>query len=188
MRGQHGSQAKEIHNSMICKACGTRTSWKVASCPKCGQRVTLGMGKSLLLIVGGIFGIGTALNECGRCMAKVGRQSQPEQHETPSASKQPRTAPSPQVDKRAPLEYGDPTVLVENLLNTTRVMVHARNVTDRRVTCTVRAILFRGDKVIGTATGNALGLAAGADRLLALTCPGLIKGHNTVKIESTECF
>jgi hypothetical protein len=117
-------------------------------------------------------------------------------HETSQAAAEvvhsPPSTAAPVVlsDKQDTLEFGKPTVKVARTFGMamTRVIVQAKNVTDRKVDCLVTATFMNGDSILGTATGTVNGVPAASTKTAELVGIDDIKGYDVLKLETGACF
>jgi hypothetical protein len=85
------------------------------------------------------------------------------------------------------LQFGKPTVR-DTAFGMTRVIVQARNVTDRPVSCVVTATFMKGDTILSTANGSVNAIGAGSVKTAELMTTDRIRGYDTVRIETGGCF
>lgn len=90
-------------------------------------------------------------------------------------------------DEQDALQFGKPTVR-DSGFGMTRVMVQARNVADRPVTCVVTATFMQGDTILGTANGTVDAVRAGGVKTAELMTMDRIRGYDTVRLETGGCF
>jgi hypothetical protein len=182
---------------MNCKECGTPISRAAVACPKCGHPNKRTPWKKLLLLGFAAFVVISILNARSRVASQVheGERQLAQARTTPVATEetmprptQPAAAPTAVSDQRDPLEFGKPTVKTERSMGMTTVMVKAKNLANRPITCTVTASFMKGDTILGVAMGTTNEHPVGANRTVTMLTTDSIKGYDTVSLEATTCF
>jgi hypothetical protein len=159
----------------------------------------MSLWKKAIIIVGTIFVLGSLLNAAGRIKARAISQAKEQQslreRATPVATDEatpdrahPLGVPVAVSDQRDPLEFGKPTVKTERSIGMTTVMVKAKNVAGRPITCTITATFMRADTILGVAMGTTNEHPVGASRTVTMISTDSIKGYDTVNLEATTCF
>lgn len=176
-----------------CKACGKDVAKTAKACPNCGAPPPSGLSTVTKAVIGvGLAFLGLV------CVAAVGRRA--EQVSTPVHTAPVPVAPPPTratavaaggqavavSEARALLEFGKPTV--KNEYGMVKVMVEARNTTDRQISCMLTATFKQGDTILGTAGGAVNEVPAGGTRTAEMIGMSPMKGYDTVKLEASTCF
>lgn len=91
------------------------------------------------------------------------------------------------TDNNETISLGKPTVkLSKNGM--ARVLVEAKNVTSKQVTCTLKATFLKGDSIVGTADGLLSDVSAGDTKTAELTSTDDVAGYDTLKVKTSTCF
>jgi hypothetical protein len=76
----------------------------------------------------------------------------------------------------------------ESGFGSTKVMVQARNATERKMSCVVDATFMKQDTILGTAHGAVNAISAGSSKTAELMTTDKIRGYDTLKLETGACF
>jgi hypothetical protein len=169
-----------------CKECGNENARDAKTCPKCGTALKMGIGKKILIGLGGLFVLGL--------IGQAGKDGEPLAQPVQVAVAATRTpvaglvnTPVAVSEQHAVLEFGKPTVKVE--MGMTQVMVEAKNRSGTNLKgCIVTATFKKADTILGTANGAVNDMPAGVTRTAQLVSTDHIKGYDTVKLEASTCF
>jgi hypothetical protein len=86
-----------------------------------------------------------------------------------------------------PLQFGKPAVM-KSSLGMTGVKVMAKNVSGKRISeCIVTATFVKGDTILGTAQGFVRNVAPGFRTTAQLWAQDVVKGYDTISLETTTC-
>jgi antitoxin component YwqK of YwqJK toxin-antitoxin module len=91
------------------------------------------------------------------------------------------------TDENDILRFGKPTVK-KTSRGVTKVLVEAQNVTNRKVSCTVKATFLKGESIIGTASDILNGIPAGNSKTAELTTDDDVEAYDTLKLKTHICF
>lgn len=170
-----------------CKECGNENAKDAKTCPKCGTSLKMGIGKVILIGLGGLFVLGLVAQAADKGGERHIQPVQAAGAETTTRAPGPVGTPVAISEKHATLEFGKPTVKVE--MGMTQVMVEAKNRSAADIqACVVTATFKKGDTILGTANGAVNDVPAGVTRTAQLVSTDSIKGYDTVKLEASTCF
>jgi len=83
--------------------------------------------------------------------------------------------------------FGKPSVK-EIGFSTTKVMVQVQNVTEKSLSCMVKATFMDGDTILGTAQGTVNQIPANATKTAELLSADKIRGYSVLKLQTDTCF
>jgi len=93
-------------------------------------------------------------------------------------------------NKTDALQFGKPTVKIGQLFgaNRTRVMVQAKNMTNRQISCTATATFMTGDTILGLVRGLVADIPAGGTKTVEMDGSDDVKGYDTMRLATSACF